>query len=302
MNKIKRTIITGAAGFTGISLVNKLLHESIEVFAIVRPNSNHNFRLPTSNTLLHIIELDPDNYSKIHTYLSSPCDTFYHLMWTDGQSLIEQRKNIDYSLNAIKSAVLCGCSRFICTGSQAEYGLVPMNTLTTEKLATNPITPYGIAKVEACEATKSFAKENNIEWIWGRIFSLIGKYEPSKRMLPTLFINLNSNKTTNLSSCRQNWDYLDVRDAANALLALGQYGKNEEIYNIANGNYRPLKEYTEQLKSIVSTEASIIYGDDPKPFISLQPSIEKIQYDTSWFPMHSFNESIEEYYKYLIIH
>lgn len=300
MNNIKRAIITGAAGFTGVHLVNKLLLEGIEVYAIVRPNSMHNSRLQSNNYLLHVIELEPDQYINIDKYVSYPCDIFYHLMWTEGKSWEEQRKNTLYSLDAIKSAKMCGCSRYICTGSQAEYGIVPMQNLMCEEITPSPITYYGKAKVEACKITRLYAKENDIEWVWARIFSLIGYYEPPKRMLPTLFINLYSHKTTNLSSCRQNWDYLDVRDAANALLALGLYGQNEEIYNVANGNFRPLKEYTEELKSLLSSDAEIVYGDDPNPFISLQPSIKKISNDTSWFPIYNFKDSINEYYNYLI--
>ena len=296
MKKNYRAIITGAAGFTGSALVNELLSEGIEIFAIVRPNSTHNYRLPSDNPLLHIIELEPVNYINIPDYICSPCNIFFHLMWTNGITLDEQRRNVTYTLDAIKASKICGCNRFISTGSQAEYGIIPINTIISEELYPNPVTPYGIAKVEACNISKEYASENKIEWIWCRIFSLIGKNEPKSRMLPKLFLNLCSDATTYLSSCRQNWDYLDVRDAAKALKAIGEKGHAGEIYNIANGNYRPLKDYTELLKSYVSPNTKIIYGEDPNPFVSLQPSISKISMDTGWTPKYSFLESIEEYY------
>ncbi len=300
MKKIKRAIVTGAAGFTGTALVNTLLSENIEVFAIVRPNSINNQRLSNINPNLHIIELFPENYNNIHYYINKQCDIFFHLMWTEGATFEKQSVNIKHSLNAITEAKICGCYRFICTGSQAEYGIMPPQKTTTEDINANPITPYGIAKLEACKETKKYASMNNIEWIWARIFSLIGKFEPKTRMLPSLFINLSENKTSYLSSCRQNWDYLDVHDAANALLALGEKGCKGEIYNIAKGNYRPLKEYTEFLKNLISPDSIIIYGEDPNPFISLSPSINKIKNDTGWLPERSFIDSIEDYKKTLI--
>ena len=120
-------------------------------------------------------------------------------------------------------------------------------------------------------------------------------YEPSGRMLPDLYHALREGKKFHISSCRQNWDYLDVYDAAEAIIALAIRGRAGEIYNIANGDYRPLKEYTEELKRIVGGTGVIAYGDDPTPFVSLQPSVEKIRRDTGWKARRSFSDSIEDY-------
>ena len=300
MKSIQRVIVSGGAGFTGSILIECLLSEGIEVYAIVRPNSEHNKRLISDTPLLHLIELNPEQYSEIPQKIKTSCDIFYHLMWSPESGTDAQFKNINYSLDALKASAGCGCTRFICTGSQAEYGIVPPDELTTEDHILSPITPYGKAKTKACRITREYAKELHIEWIWGRIFSLIGKYESTGRMLPGLFLNLYSNKESHLTSCRQNWDYLDVYDAANALIYLGKMGQAGEIYNIANGNYRPLKEYTESLRRFVSPETNIIYGEDPNPFISLQPSVTKLKEDTGWQPNRTFFDSINDYRRYLI--
>ena len=134
-----------------------------------------------------------------------------------------------------------------------------------------------------------------MEWVWGRIFSLIGKYEPKGRMLPDLFHALKAGKSMRLSSCRQNWDYLDVRDGADALIALAENGKNGETYTIAHGAYRPLWEFTERLKAMISPDTQIEYGEDPNPFVSLQPTVEKLKRDTGWSPRRSFEDSIRDY-------
>ena len=134
-----------------------------------------------------------------------------------------------------------------------------------------------------------------MDWIWARLFSVIGKYEPRGRMLPDLYDSLKQKKGMRLSSSRQNWDFLDVRDAAEALVALAQFGRSGEIYNVANGKYCPLIEYTERLRRMINQSVRIEYGDDPSPYISLQPSVRKIHQDTGWVAKRSFEDSIRSY-------
>ena len=202
-------------------------------------------------------------------------------------------------LDALRAASELGCSRFICTGSQAEYGTVPSDELILEDRELFPFSEYGMAKVDACRKSRVLAKELGIEWIWGRIFSLIGRYEPAGRMLPDLYRAMKNGSKMKLSSCRQNWDYLDVYDAADALIALGERGVDGEIYNIANGSYRPLRKYVEELCGLVKKKygdcGEVEYGVDSSPYVSLQPSIIKIRKDTGWSPIREFKDSIYGY-------
>ena len=288
-------VVTGAAGFTGAVLTEQLLNEGKSVYAIVRPDSKHNDRMCKKNPKLHVIECWPNDYATLQERIHDKVDVFFHLMWSGEKETIGQMNNVHYTIGAVEAAKQLGCRRFIGTGSQAEYGIVPMNEMATEERATAPFTAYGAAKVAACHLSKIRSWEMGMEWIWGRVFSLIGKYEPNGRMLPDLYQSLRQGRSMHLSSCRQNWDYLDVYDAADALIALAKYGRNGEIYNIANGQFQPLKEYTEELRRLVDPDGRIAYGDDPNPFVSLQPSVEKIMADTGWRPIKTFGDSIRAY-------
>ncbi len=289
-----KAVVTGAAGFAGYSLVDALLKKNNEVYAILRPGSEHNKRFKPDTAGLHLIELDCADFDKIADFVQTDCEVFYHLAWFGGRDDFEvQKKNIDYCLMALESAGKLNCKRFVGIGSQAEYGVT--QGIQSESLMPNPVNSYGSAKTAAMYLSKRRAGQLDIEWIWGRIFSLYGDFEPSGRMLPDLMRGLKNNEDFCLSSCRQNWDYLHVKDAAEAIIAIGTHGLSGEIYNIANGDYRPLKEFVEEVKLISDSDSTISYGRDPEPFIALQPDVSKIKRDTGWAPIIDFSTGVKDF-------
>ncbi|MBE5916746.1 MAG: NAD(P)-dependent oxidoreductase [Pseudobutyrivibrio ruminis] len=289
-----RVVITGAAGFAGYSLVEALVASGDEVYAILRPHSNHNARFDNHESNLHLIEIDCSDFDKIAEHISEECDIFYHLAWFGGRDdFAVQNRNIDYNLKAVESAHKLKCHRFVGIGSQAEYGAV--SGVIHEGLMPKPINAYGSAKVAAMYLSKRRCEQLGIEWVWGRIFSLYGDYEPSGRMLPDLLTKLKNNEIIQLSSCEQNWDYLHVRDAAEAIVSIGQAGKSGEIYNIANGDYRSLKSFVNEAIEMINPDAEVIFGERANPFISLQPDVIKIKNHTGWQPKISFNEGVKRF-------
>ena len=286
--KVKRVIVTGAAGFAGCNLVEVMVKRGFFVFAVVRNNSPHNCRL-NENDNLKIVFCDMENYDNLPKMINEKCECFYHLAWQgDRYDFREQYKNIMYSIRAVEAAKKIGCKRFICTGSQAEYGI--QSEVITELTFPQPVNAYGAAKLATNVLTKERAKEIGIEWIWGRIFSLYGKYEPLGRMLPDLLKALKKNEKFELSSAKQMWDYLYATECAEALIALSEYGHDGEVYNIANGNYRSLRDYVEIVRNVINSKSEIVYGKNPGQ--SLKASVEKIYRDTGWSAGMDFADGI----------
>jgi len=289
---LKNYIVTGAAGFLGCNLTERLMQEEdAHIYAVVRPNSPHNARLTPSERLI-IVPADLSDYARLDEMIGTPCDVFFHLAWQGGRyAFAAQYGNIADTLGALEAAARLGCKRFICTGSQAEYGR--QTTLITEETCPHPVCAYGAAKLAACALSQQRAADLDVAWIWGRVFSLYGKYEQEGRMLPALAESLRAGKPFALSSTGgQNWDYLYAADAADALLALVERGRAGEIYNIANGGYRPLRDYIEEARAVIAPQCDVVYGAADADVFSLQPSVEKLCRDTGWRPMTDFVDGL----------
>ncbi|MCR4901249.1 MAG: NAD(P)-dependent oxidoreductase [Butyrivibrio sp.] len=287
---MKRVIVTGAAGFAGANLCIELNKSNIEVLAIVRENSTHNDRLKNLENVT-MINCDMDNYEMLPEKITGSCDTFFHLAWKGDRDNAEvEYPNVFHTVKAVEAAAKLGCKRFVATGSQAEYGAI--NRVQTEDMCPAPINAYGAAKAAALYMSKRRCEQLEIDWIWGRIFSLYGLYEPGGRLVTDLANALLSGKGMKVSAATQNWDYLYSMDGAKALIALAEKGRSGEIYNIANGDYKPLKVYLEEMKTILCKSAELEYDMNNVPKVSLQPSIDKIYKDTGWKPEVTFEEGI----------
>ena len=287
---MKRAIVTGAAGFVGCNLVECLLAHGYDVCAVVRHGSAHNRRLLESEQL-KLVYADMSDFGKLADIMNDTADIFFHIAWAGGRyNFVEQWQNVEATLESLRSAKALGCKRFIATGSQAEYG--PQTELITEETLPHPIDAYGSAKLATCIMSRQLALDMDIEWIWGRIFSVYGKYEPRGRMLPDLIGSLLKGESFSLSAATQYWDYLYSSDCAEALVALAERGKTGEIYNIANGEYRPLKEFTEAIRRTVAPSKFLSYGKEADVVYSLQVTGEKLKCDTGWRPIVAFEDGI----------
>lgn len=289
-------VVTGAAGFAGYNLVKSLLDAGCFVYAVVRPASQHNRRLQRFENL-RMIECDMLSYNELPSLIKEPVHFFFHLAWQGKRHDFEaQYRNIPASLAALEAAARMGCKRFLCTGSQAEYGL--QEGIVTEENRPHPNCAYGAAKLAACVLTRQRAADLGMEWVWGRIFSLYGLYEPQGRLLPDLVAALQQGQSFSMTSAKQDWDYLYSVDGAEALMALAERGKAGEIYNVANGDYHPLREFTESVREEVAPYVLIHYGEDARAPLSLRPSVKKIQQDTGWNARTSFMEGIRSWLRF----
>lgn len=310
-NNGKIAIVTGAFGFAGANLTEHLLDYGYKVYAIGRKGSAHNERFAESESLRKVL-IDMEDYDKICGYIdeddirSAEAIALFHLSWGGQRDDFDaQRRNIDGSLllldsaqsikeKCLKSKNMDVSIRVVGIGSQAEYGV--KSGLITEDLSLEPFSAYGSCKAAAYYLMESKARILGIDFIWGRIFSLIGKYEPEGRMLPDVVRKLAAGEKVSLSSCEQFWDYLDAGDAADAIIALFEKGVTGEVYNIANGDYDRLKNFVVRAAKCVGADESLIsYGNRANPFVSLEVSGEKIKKDTGWEPKVSFEESIKYY-------
>lgn len=301
-NRVKKIVITGATSFIGIHLIEKWLDTgNCEIFAVIRPSSQNRRRIPVDNRI-HVVECAMDKYDTLIDKIES-ADIFFHLAWEGVRppyrdDIVIQRNNYEYTLKAMKISEKIGCKVFLGTGSQAEYGVI--SGLVNEKYPCNPNTAYGREKLHACMELKKMSNESGIRFIWTRIFSIYGKYDHPKTLLMTALKKMQKNEIIEMTAGTQLWDYLNVSDAAYAMVLLAESECASGIYNLASGQYRPLRDFILELKEILQSKSTIKFGAIPYGTggpINLTPNVSKIKNEVHWTPKISFEKGIRELLK-----
>ena len=294
---MKKVVVTGPTGEVGLALVEELLKNDIEVYAVVRPNSQRANRLGNDKNL-HIVENNLDELDKLKDKIHEKCDVFYHLAWDlsrDHNNVEKQYKNVGYTLDAVKAAKSIGCEAFIGAGSQAEYG--PISGVISPDTPTNPKLGYGMAKVAAGQMSRLLAYQLGIRHIWPRIISIYGPGDAESTMIISTIRALLEGNEPALTKGEQQWDFLYSKDCAVALRLLGERGKDGEIYCIGNGKTDSLKHYIEQIRDAIDPALKLGFGMVPyreNQVMRLDVDISNLVNDTGFAPTYSFDEGIRE--------
>lgn len=293
---MNRIIITGATSFIGVHLIKEWLKHDCEIFAVVRPNSSNINRLPVDEKI-KILEIDMTEYDLILSMVTE-ADLFYHLAWEGARvpyrdDIEMQKKNYECAINVMDVAKSLGCKMFLGAGSQAEYGIT--RGVVDENYPCRPNTEYGRQKLNAGIALAKKAEEYGIRFIWTRIFSIYGQYDYAGTLLMSAIDKMRNDFPIEMTECTQLWDYLHVEDAAYAMVLFAITECPSGVYNIASGKCRPLKEFVEEVHSVLSSESRLEFGAIPygkNGPVNLEPSIEKIKSYIKWEPRIAFAEGI----------
>ena len=292
---IRRIIVTGGTGAVGSAVVRRALDKGMEVLCIVHKGSSRLGNLPGAAGL-KVLECDLSDYRTLT--IKDRYDAFIHLSWekTFGDSRDDaeaQSRNIQYTLDAVHLAERCGCSVFVGAGSQAEYGVKQVDL--TPDLPVNPESGYGIAKYAAGKLSAMLCGRLGIRHCWVRILSVFGPNDGDHSLISCLIREFKTGNSPQLTRCEQIWDYLYADDAADAMLAVAENGKDGKVYPLGFGKGRKLSEYVEEVKNAIDPSLSPRYGEKayyPHQPMYLVADIRELTEDTGWSPKTSFAEGI----------
>lgn len=302
-------IVTGATSFIGRAVIGELIARGCHVYAVIRPDSPSlgEFRGLSSVTVIErrlqdIEGMELPLYPAAEEKGSPPYQEslryWLHLGWEGAGSANRQNpelqaRNIGYALAALRTAARLGCSRFLFTGSQAEYGIC-QGTMT-EDMVCAPVSEYGKNKLKVCYQAAAEAEALGIRYIHARIFSVYGPGDHPWSLISACTDTFLKGGHMEMGPCTQQWNFLYVTEAASVLakLLLGKVPAG--VYNVAGEDTRPLRSYIEELYDLCGRKGSYRFGSRPpnaEGVVSLVPDLRKLKGAIDFTQEISFKKGI----------
>lgn len=306
----KKVIVTGACGFIGSHLVERLLDEGCKVRAFVFYNS--------FNSWGWLDDLAKDKLKKIDIFsgdVRDPngvrsamkgMDVVFHLAALIGipfsyrspDSYIDT--NVKGTLNILQAARDIGTEKVIVTSTSEVYGTAKYAPID-EAHPLQGQSPYSASKIGADMLAESFRLSFDLPITIVRPFNTFGPRQSVRAVIPTVITQaLAGMKTINLGSLAPTRDFNYVRDTCDGFIAIAKCDKAiGEVVNIASQTEVSIGQIARKILEQIGSKARIVHdGERVRPCASevmrLLGSNEKIRRLTAWEQAYSLDKGIEE--------
>ena len=266
---LKKILVTGAAGFLGSHLAEKLAEMKHKVIGIDNMMGGYKDNIPKN---IDFFNFDCCNLKKMKQ-VTKNIDVVYHCAATAHEGLsvfspYEITKNNYLASVAVFSASISNkVKRIIFCSSMARYG--EQQTPFTEDMVPKPVDPYAISKVASENVLINLCELNNIEWIIAVPHNIIGprqKYDDPFRNVVSIMINRMLQKKAPIiygdGEQKRCFSYID--DCITCLVPmLDQKNLNKEIINIGpDEEFVTINKVSEICSNITGSNLDPIHKND----------------------------------------
>ncbi len=261
---MKNVLVTGADGFIGSHLVEKLVESDYNVRALCLYNSFNNWGWLEESKYLKDIEIVSGDV-RDSTYcmkITEGVDTVFHLAaliaipysYLAPNSYVDT--NVTGTLNICQGALRNGVRKVMHTSTSEVYGsarYVPID----EAHPLQPQSPYSASKIAADAMAMSFHLSFELPLTIARPFNTYGPRQSARAVIPTIISQLAAGKREiSLGDLRPTRDFNYVGDTVAGMIALARSDKTiGQTVNIGSNYEVSIGDLFDLINKLMGTSA-----------------------------------------------
>ena len=301
-------LVTGAGGFIGSHLVEKLVRKGGKVKAFVHYNSRNSWGWLENSKYKDSIEVVSGDIrdADIVRHAMRDVDTVFHLAALIGipysyispEAYVET--NVKGSLNVFQAAKDFGIKRIVHTSTSEIYGtaeFVPIH----EKHPVNPQSPYAASKSAADFFSLSFYRSFNLPVVVVRPFNTYGPRQSARAVIPTIITQLLSGKKTiKLGALDPTRDLTYVEDTVEGFIAAVDAKESlGEIINLGNNSEISIRDLAYLIGKVMNVK--VLIQEEDKRKRPVKSEVERLWADNAkakqllkWTPQYSLENGLKK--------
>ena len=286
----RNVLVTGASGFIGTHLCQRLAAAGAEVHALSR--SAHLNDASSSLTWWQGDVAEIDSVRMLFRKVQPA--TVYHLAShvmgaPDLQHVLPTfRANLQSSVNLLTAAAETGCGRLVMTGSLAEP--------EPSRGEMFPVAPYAAAKWASSGYARMFHALYGVPVVLARVFMVYGPAQKDlSKLIPYSILSLLQGRSPAISSGERLVDWIYVDDVVEAYLALADSpGIEGRTVEIGSGKLISIREIVGRVAHLVGRGIEPTFGALPdRPMEPVRiAAVEQTREMIGWSPKTQLTQGL----------
>ena len=315
--KGRKVLVTGAGGFIGSHLCERLLHEGAEVRAFVRYNSRNDPGLLCylDRRLFSFLDLQPGDLRDSGAVQRAVhgVDVIFHLgaligipySYRNPREVVDT--NIMGTLNVLEAARQHEVQRVVHTSTSEVYGTARMERIH-EGHPLHGQSPYSASKIGADKLVESYVRSFGVQAVTIRPFNTYGPRQSRRALIPTVVSQALQGSTIKMGSLDTIRDFTYVADTVAGMIAAATADDviGEEI-NLGSDSEVSSGEVVRLVGALLNRELKVeTQSDRIRPAAS---EVQRLRSDNSkaatrlgWKPAMSFEEGLRNVIAWFVDH
>ena len=296
----RKVLITGAGGFLGSHLANRMTAKGAEVFCVSRVPRPTFDSLPADVAVARVDLRDAAE--TLSLFQTTRPDIVFHFASASGGStgvdnvLPHLEDDITTTLTCLVAAQKVGVRRFIVPGSTDE----PIATPGQELI---PASPYSLAKMTCVACGRMFHNLYGTPVVICRTFMTYGPGQKSRKIVPYLIRTMLAGSPPKISSGSRLVDWIYIDDTIDALMLAGTMdGVEGKTLEIGSGTLVSISDVAARIQALIPGASAAESAEEP-PFGSVRAAnLNSANRYLHWSPRVSLDEGLRrtvEFYRTL---
>ena len=306
----KNIVVTGAAGFIGSNLVDRLLEIGANVIGIdnLYNGRTDNLELASQNSKFKFYRGDIRDLNFLIDIFKDVEIIYHQAAFTSvPQSVMMPGNcndvNVNGTLNVLNAARKCDVHKIIHASSSSVYGDTPTLPKREDMLRV-PISPYGVAKL-ACEAyMQAYHNVYGLNTTSLRYFNVFGPRQKDSPYSGVIAIwlgcILRNEDLVIFGDGKNSRDFTYIKDVLEANILAAEHNTKGEILNIGAGSPINLTDLAKIMLKLSGKENLKINYTDPRPgdIIHSYADISKAKSLLKFEPKYNQEEGLKDYFRW----
>lgn len=275
----QKVLVTGAGGFIGSHLTEKLVSLGASTRALIRYKSDQSWGWLKKSVACNDVEIFVGDVRDADSLRSAmkEVDIVFHLAamiaipYSYHSPLAYARTNVEGTINVMQQALQAGVKRVVHTSTSEVYGTaqyVPID----EAHPLQGQSPYSASKIGADKMVEAFYRSFDLPVTTVRPFNTYGPRQSARGVLPAIITQVLTKPQLLLGNAKPTRDFCFVSDTVEGFLAAAASEKGfGEVVNLGTGVEISIVEVAKKIQEIVGKSLPTIYEEE-----RLRPELSEV--------------------------